>query len=52
MQQRGRLQHDGRTQKPCPANEKRTHTRDETIRSAQVGRSLAPAIQDEQLLPD
>ena len=52
MQQRGRPQHDGGAEKPCPADEKRAHTCDESIRNAQVGRPLAAPIQDEQLMPD
>ena len=52
MQQGGRLQNDGRAEESCPANEKRPYASDEAIGGMQVGGSLAPAIQDEQLLPD
>jgi hypothetical protein len=52
MQQGGRLQNDGRAEESCPANEKRAYASDEAIGGMQVGRSLAPAIQDEQLMPE
>jgi hypothetical protein len=52
VQQRGRLQNNGRAKETSPANEKSAYAGDETIHSAQVGRSFAPAIQDQQLLPD
>jgi hypothetical protein len=52
MQQGGRLQNDGRAEESCPANEKRAYARDEAIGGMQVGRSLEPSIQDEQLMPD
>jgi hypothetical protein len=35
-----------------PANEECAYAADETIHSARVGRSIAPAIENEQLLPD
>jgi hypothetical protein len=52
MQQGGRLQNDGRAEESCPADEKRAYGSDEAIAGMQVGRSLAPAIQDEHLMPD
>ena len=52
MQQRGRLQNDGRAEESCPVNEELAYASDEAIAGMQVGGSLAPAIQDEQLLPD
>jgi hypothetical protein len=51
MQQSRRLQNDGRTENTRP-NEKRAQTGDESICSAQVGRPLAAAIQDQQLMPE
>jgi hypothetical protein len=52
MQQSGRLQNDGGTKKACPAHEKGTQTGDDPIGGAQVGRTLATAIEDQQLMPD
>ena len=52
MQQRGRLQNNCRTQNACPSHEQSTETDHESIRSAQVGRPLAAAIQDQKLMPD
>ena len=51
MQQGGRLQHDGRADKPCPADEKRAYPGDEAISRVQVGRALAATIQHDQLMP-
>ena len=51
-QQSGRLQNDGGTKDACRAHEQRTQPGDNPIRGAQVGRTLAPAIEDEQLVPD
>ena len=51
MQQRGRLQDDGGTKDTCRAHEQGAHAGDDPIRGTQVGRTLAPAIEDQQLLP-
>jgi hypothetical protein len=48
----GRLQNDGGTKDTCRAHEQGTQAGDDPIRGAQVGRTLAPAIEDEQLMPD
>ena len=50
MQQCGRLQQDGRTEKPCPADKERAHTSDHAIPRAKIGCALAATIQDEQLM--
>src|SRR5262249_23727129 len=52
MQQRRGFEHDGGTDKTSLADEKCAYTSDEAVRDAQVGRSLAAAIQDEQLMPE
>ena len=52
MQQSGRLQNDGGTNSTCGAHEQVAQAGDDPIRGAQVGRTLAPAIEDEQLMPD
>jgi hypothetical protein len=52
MQQSGRLQDDGGTKDTRRAHEQRTHTGDDPIRGTQLGRTLAPAIEDEKLKPD
>jgi hypothetical protein len=52
MQQSGRLQNDGGTKDTCWAHEQRTQAGDDPIRGTQLGRTLAPAIEDEQLMPD
>ena len=52
MQQSGRLQNDGGTENACPAHEKGAQTGDDPIGGAQVGRTLAAAIEDQQLMPD
>jgi hypothetical protein len=46
MQQRGWLQDDGGTQNACRVHEKGAQTGDETVRGAQVGSTLAAAIED------
>jgi hypothetical protein len=52
MQQRGRLQNDGGTKDTCRAHEQGAQAGDDPIRGTQVGRTLTPAIEDEQLMPD
>ena len=52
MQQSGRLQNNGGTKDTCRAHEQRAQAGDDPIRGTQVGRTLAPAIDDEQLMPD
>src|SRR5215471_6005542 len=52
MQQGGRFQNDGGTKDTCRAQEQGTQAGDDPIRGTQVGRALAPAIEDEQLMPD
>jgi hypothetical protein len=52
MQQSGRLQNDGGTKDTCRAHEQGAQAGDDPIRCTQVGRTLAPAIEDEQLMPD
>ena len=51
QQSRG-FQDDGRTQQAGWNNDKRAQTLDQPIRTVQGWRALAPAIQDEQLMPD
>jgi hypothetical protein len=51
MQQSGRLQNDGGAENADSAHEKSTQTGDDTIRGAQVGCTLAAAIEDQQLMP-
>jgi len=51
MQQSGRLQNDGGTKDTCRAHEQRAQTGDDPIRGAQVGCTLAPTIEDQQLMP-
>jgi hypothetical protein len=51
MQQSGRLQKDGGTNDPCPAHEQGAQAGDDPI-GTQVGRTFAPAMEDEQLMPD
>jgi hypothetical protein len=46
MQQRGWLQDDGGTQNACRVHEKGAQTGDETLCGAQVGSTLAAAIED------
>ena len=50
MQQSGRLQNDGGTNGTCRAHEQGAQAGDDPIRGTQVGRTLAPAIEDEQLM--
>jgi hypothetical protein len=52
MQQGGRLQNDGGTENAYPAHEKGTQTGDDPISGAQVGRTFAAAIEDQQLMLD
>ena len=52
MQQSGRLQNDGGTKDTCWAHEQRAQAGDNPIRGTQVGCTLAPAIEDQQLMPD
>jgi hypothetical protein len=52
MQQSGRLQNDGGAENAYRAHEKRAQTGDDTIRGAQIGRTLAAAIEDPQLMFD
>jgi hypothetical protein len=52
MQQSGRLQNDGGMKDPCRAHEKGPQAGDDPIRGTQVGCTLAPAIEDQQLMPD
>jgi hypothetical protein len=52
MQQSGRLQNDGGTKDTCRAHEQGTQAGDDPIRGTQIGRTIAPAIEDEQLMPD
>ena len=51
-QQSGRLQNDGGTENACRAHEKGAQASDDTIRGAQVGRTLSAAIEDQQLMAD
>ena len=46
------LQNDGGTEDACRAHEKGEQAGGKAIRDAQVGSTLAPAIEDEQLMPD
>ena len=50
MQQSGRLQNDGGAENACRAHEKGAQTGDDTIRGAQIWRTLAAAIEDQQLM--
>ena len=52
MEQRGGLQDDGGTEDACRAHEKGEQAGGEAIRGVQVGRTLAPTIEDKQLMPD
>src|SRR5215469_12798779 len=51
MQQSGRLQNHGGTNKTYRAQEQGAQAGDDPIRGTQVGRALAPSI-DDQLMPD
>jgi len=48
----GRLQNDGGTQEASRAQEKGAQSDDDTIRGAQVGRTLTAALEDSQLMLD
>jgi hypothetical protein len=52
MQQSGRLQNDGGTKDTGRAHEHRAQGDYDPICETQVGRTFAPAIEDEQLMPD
>jgi hypothetical protein len=52
MQQRPRFQNDSGSEKTRWANEKRAQPVDESVPSAQVGRTLATSMQHQQLMPD
>ncbi len=52
MQQGGGLQDDGGTEDACPAHQEAEQTGGEAIHGAQVGRTLASAIEDQQLMAD
>ena len=52
VQQGGRPQADGGTQDACRAHEHGAQTGDDAIRGTQVGRTLAAATKDEQLMSD
>ena len=51
MQQSGRFQNNSGTKDTCRAHEQRSQPGDDPIGGAQVGRTLAPAIEDQQLMP-
>jgi hypothetical protein len=51
IQQSRRPPNDGSTQKARRSNEKRAQTGNNAIGRAQVGRTLAAAIQDQKLMP-
>ena len=50
MQQSGRLHNDGGTKDTRRAHEQGAQAGDDPIRGTQVGRTLAPAIEDEELM--
>jgi hypothetical protein len=52
MQQGGGLQNDGGTEDACRPHQEGEQTGDEAIGGAQVGRTLASTIEDEQLMPE
>jgi hypothetical protein len=52
MQQSGRLQNDGGAENARRAHEKGAQSGDNTICRAQIGRTLAAAIEDPQLMFD
>ena len=52
MQQSGRFQNNSGAENTGPADEKRAQPGDDPINHAQVGRTLAPAIENQQLMPD
>jgi hypothetical protein len=51
MQQSGRFQNNSGTENAHRAAENRAQPGDDTIWGAQVARTLAPAIEDQQLMP-
>ena len=51
MQQSGRFQNKSGTEDTPRADEKRAQPGDDPICGTQVGRTLAPAIEDQQLMP-
>lgn len=52
MEQCGWLQHNGGTKDQCRVQEKDAQTGGDAVGGAQVGRALAPAIDDYQVMPD
>ena len=52
MEQGGGLQNDSGTEDACRVDEKGEQTGGNVIRGAQVGRTLTPAIEDQQLMAD
>ena len=52
MQQSGRFENDGGTEKACRVQEKGAQAGDDAIGRLQVGGTLAAAIEDQQLMPD
>jgi len=51
MEQGGKPQYDGGAEDACWTHEKGEQPGDEAIHGAQVGRTLAAAIEDQQLIP-
>ena len=51
MEQSGRLQNDGGTDNACGAHENRAQAGDDTVPAAEVRRTLAAAIENQQLMP-
>jgi len=52
MQESRRLQNDGRAQQAYSTYESRAQTSDHPIRRAEIGRTLAATIHNEQLMPE
>ena len=52
MQQRGRLQNNSGTENTSRTDEKRAQPAEDPVCGAQVGRALAPSIEDQQLMPE
>ena len=52
MEQRGRLQNDGRTENARSAHEKSAQAGDDTVPSMEVRRTLAAPIEDQELMPN
>jgi hypothetical protein len=50
MQERRRLEHDGGAQQTCPADEEHTQAGHDPVGGAQVRRSFAATVQDQQLV--